>query len=113
MSRTIAAGALALALSLVPSGARAHEPGEEEEPPAVPARTAPLLVERANPAYPEAARLAGVGGTVGLEITVGEDGAVAAVKVVRSAGFGLDDAALAAARRFKFKPATDHGRAVA
>ena len=90
--------------------AGAHEPDEE---PSIPARTAPVLSERAEPVYPPAARDKGFGGTVTLEITVGADGAVASVKVARPAGFGLDEAALEAARRFRFRPATERGRPVA
>src|SRR4051812_19068165 len=72
--------------------ARAHEPGEES------AATMPVLTERVQPTYPEAARRAGVAGTVGLKITVGVDGRVKNVVVMRSAGFGFDEAAVAAAQ---------------
>src|SRR5262245_56000305 len=105
--------ALALAvlvLSFNARIARAHEPGEEE---AHPIRTAPVLVERAEPVYPEVAREQGIGGTVSLEITVAADGPVAAVKVARPGGFGFDEAAVAAARRFRFKPATESGKPIA
>ncbi len=89
--------------------AAAHEP--EEAP--VPATSAPVLVERVAPVYPEAARQAGIGGTVGLELTVGPDGTVSDAKVVKPAGFGFDEAALAAARRFRFRAATRDGKPVA
>ena len=73
---------------------------------------APTLLERAEPVYPQGALAAGVGGTVGLELTVGADGSVTAAKVVESLGYGLDEAAATAARQFKFKPATQGGRPV-
>jgi TonB family protein len=95
---------------LFPSSARAHEP--DESPPA-PAVTAPVLLERVEPVYPEAARKAGIGGTVGLELTLGADGSVVDVKVVHAAGFGLDEAAVEAARRMRFRPATREGKAIA
>jgi TonB family protein len=93
--------------------AGAHEPGEEETPSAPTTRTAPVLVERAEPTYPEAARAAGIGATVSLEIAVGADGSVSSVKVLRGAGLGFDEAAVAAAQRFRFKPATEGGKPIA
>lgn len=54
----------------------------------------------------------GIGGVVGLELNVGADGTVTDVKVTRSAGFGLDEAAVAAAKQFKFRPATRDGALV-
>jgi TonB family protein len=96
-------------LALSPS-ARAHEP---DEPPDHPDMTAPVLIERVEPIYPEAARSAGVGGTVALQLDVAADGHVAGVRITRAAGFGLDEAAAAAARTFKFKPATHDGRPIA
>src|SRR6185436_6073455 len=97
---------LSLCLCLA-AGAQAHEP---ELPTGT---TAPVLLEKAEPDYPRAALEAGVGGTVGMELTVGEDGAVAEAKLVKPAGFGLDEAALAAARRFRFRPATHDGKPIA
>src|SRR3989442_42263 len=99
------AAVLALGCALGAVRARAHEPGEEEA--GENTRTAPVLVERVAPVYPEAAREKGIGGTVSLELAVAADGTVADVKVVRGAGLGFDEAAVAAARRFKFKPATE------
>ncbi len=77
-----------------------------------PGLTAPVLIERAEPVYPEAARKAGIGGVVGLELTVSAAGQVTAANVARSAGFGMDEAAAAAARRYKFRPATRHGQPI-
>jgi TonB family protein len=94
-----------LLVGLLGARAFAHEP-EETAPPGL---VAPALLERVEPTYPEAARSAGIGGVVGLELTVGTDGAVTEVKVTRPAGFGLDEAASAAARRFRFRPATKDG----
>ncbi len=47
-----------------------------------------------------------------MEITVGVDGLVRTVKLIKPAGFGFDDAALAAARKFKFTPATRDGQPI-
>lgn len=97
-------------LLLLPLPSSAHEP---DDTPPTPGATAPVLLERVDPVYPEAARTAVIGGTVGLELTIGVDGVVTDAKVVRSAGFGLDEAALAAAKRFKFRPATKDGKPIA
>src|SRR5579859_1827606 len=94
-------------LLLVAATAAAHEP---ELPSGT---TAPVLIEKAEPEYPRAAMEAGVGGTVGMELTVGDDGNVAQIKISKPAGFGLDEAAVAAARRFRFRPATHDGKPVA
>src|SRR5947207_1180958 len=109
-ARTLAMGVALLACAV----ARAHEPGEpeENEEDAPRTRTAPVLVESVNAEYPEEARKQGLGATVTLEIDIAADGAVTAVRVVRGAGFGFDAAAVAAAKRFKFKPAMERGKPI-
>jgi protein TonB len=64
-------------------------------------------------AYPPAARRQQVEGTVTLEVTVGRDGKVLQVKVVRGIGYGLDEAAIRALKSATFKPAVgSDGRAM-
>jgi protein TonB len=70
------------------------------------------LVDGAPPAYPNGARADGIEGDVGLELVVDAFGAVEAARVVRSAGHGLDEAAILSARHFRFAPAIKDGRAV-
>lgn len=72
----------------------------------------PKVLERAAPLYPEAARLAGVEGTVLVQARVGEDGRVVDARVLKSVPM-LDDAALAAVRQWRFRPAMGEGRPVA
>ena len=55
--------------------------------------------------YPSAARRAQVEGTVKLLVTVGKDGRVIRVKVLKRLGYGLDEAAVRALKRARFKPA--------
>jgi TonB family protein len=105
-----ALGALLLAL-LHAGPARAHEPDEEHE--ATRGLTAPVLIERVDAHYPEAARRDGLGGVVGLELSVAEDGHVASVKVVKPAGHGFDEEAVEAAEKFRFRPATRDGKPIA
>jgi protein TonB len=72
----------------------------------------PKPVSVPQPAYTEAARAASVEGRVRVELTVDEAGRVIAVKVLQGLGYGLDEAALAAARSASFTPALRCGRPV-
>jgi TonB family protein len=75
--------------------------------------TAPVLRVRVDPVYPQAALEAGVEGTVVMNVFIDATGDVQHVHVLSSPGYGMDEAAVAAARQFKFKPATDDGDAIA
>ncbi len=66
-----------------------------------------------QPAYAERARAAGVEGKVRVEINVDERGRVTGARVLQGLGHGLDEAALDAARRASFEPASRCGKAVA
>lgn len=70
------------------------------------------LVRGLSPAYPNAARIKGVEGDVLLELVVGTGGAVESARVVHGVGDGLDEAALAAVREYRFAPAKKAGNAV-
>ena len=72
----------------------------------------PEAITRVPPSYPDAARQEKVQGTVMLQVLVGKDGRVHDAKVVKSIG-PLDDAAIAAARQWVFKPALSKGQPVA
>jgi TonB family protein len=93
---------------LAAATASAHEPDEDRAP-----DSAPVPVTRVEAAYPADARAAGRSGTVALELAVDATGRVTDVKVTRSAGFGFDEAAVAAARQLTFRPATHEGQPVA
>lgn len=73
---------------------------------------APELATRVDPIYPEAARRAGLQGVVFLEAIIAASGDIEEVAVVRSGGPLFDSAAVAAVRRWKYRPATLNGRAV-
>jgi protein TonB len=64
-----------------------------------------------KPTYTEEARTAQIEGIVRVEITVDEQGNVILVKVLRGLGYGLDDAAIAAAKKMGFEPGTRCGKA--
>jgi len=66
----------------------------------------PVPIERPAPVYPERARRAGLTGDVLLHVQVRRDGRVGRVRVLRSVP-GLDEAAIACVRRWRFRPARD------
>jgi TonB family protein len=72
----------------------------------------PELVTSSPAPYPEELREAPVSATVQLELLIGETGAVEEITIVHSAHPALDRAALDAARKLGFKPATVDGKPV-
>ncbi len=74
----------------------------------------PELVKKVNPAYPAAAQKNRIEGTVILSLLISEGGQVADVKLLRAAGkfSGLNEAAMAAVRQWKFRPAVKEGKRV-
>ncbi len=70
----------------------------------------PQFVSMPNPRYPEIAKRTNRSATVVVPILVDENGNVTQTKPpAQKAGFGFDDAALDAARRASFRPATKNG----
>jgi protein TonB len=72
---------------------------------------APQLVNRVNPAYPMAAQSAQVEGSVILEATVGKDGRVQTVRVVRGHAL-LEQAAITAVKQWRYEPLALNGEPV-
>jgi bla regulator protein BlaR1 len=70
--------------------------------------TMPTLVYEVKPKYTDAAKEAGIRGTVMLQAVVLEDGTVGNVEVVRSLDtvYGLDDQAVTALEQWRFEPGT-------
>ena len=74
---------------------------------------APRAISTPSPNYPRASLRRGEAGEVLLRIHVGADGRPGAIDIVRSSGHRrLDQAAVAAVRRWRFEPALRDGRAV-
>jgi len=71
----------------------------------------PIKVADARPMYPEAAKAARIEGPVVLELRVGTDGSVVDASVVQSIPM-LDDAAVEAARQWKYVPTLLNGAPV-
>ena len=63
------------------------------------------LISKVDPPYPEAARRAGVEGTVILDAEVSETGQVVSVRVERGLPLGVTEAAVAAVQHWRYRPA--------
>ncbi len=70
------------------------------------------ILFKPNPTYTEEARALHLEGEVLLEVSFGANGQLHVNRVVRGLGHGLDEAAVAAANRMRFKPAQRSGQAV-
>jgi TonB family protein len=98
----------------------ALDPRPPESPPAPAAAARPADVEVTPPVrlatplpgYTAAAWAAGVEGSVEIRATIDERGEVAGIDVVRGLPHGLTEAAVAAVRRWRFRPATRDGKPV-
>ncbi|HYG70554.1 MAG TPA: TonB family protein, partial [Anaeromyxobacteraceae bacterium] len=99
----------ALVLAGAPPEDAAAAGAEDPPTPAGVLTKAPELVAPAEPAYPEAAKTAGLEGEVTLELELSEAGEVTDAVVTGPAGHGFDEAALEAARRLRFTPAEIDG----
>lgn len=72
----------------------------------------PVLIHMEEPEYSEDARKARFQGMVTLLIDVGLDGRAANIRVVHGAGLGLDERAIEAVGRWRFRPAVAGDRPV-
>jgi len=70
------------------------------------------IVYKPRPAYTDEARKMNLEGEVLLEVMFGADGELHVNRVVRGLGHGLDEAAVSAANKIKFKPAQRNGAAI-
>ncbi len=71
--------------------------------------SSPQVLYKVDPEYSEEARKAKYGGTVLIKLVVLPDGKAADIKVVRSLGLGLDEKAIEAVEKWKFKPGLKNG----
>jgi protein TonB len=74
--------------------------------------SAPTVLVKVEPEYSEEARKAKWQGTVVLSLVVDENGAAQAIKVTKSLGLGLDQKAIEAVMKWRFKPGMKDGKAV-
>lgn len=99
-----------------------HDSGFDAQPNAVKSVSQPVKTDRIDvpleilfkpaPAYTEEARALKIEGDVLLEVEFTASSEVHVVRVVRGLGHGLDEAAVDAARRIRFKPAQSSRRPV-
>ena len=75
--------------------------------------SAPSIVYRVEPTYSEEARKAKYQGSVFIQIVVDENGDVKDIRVVRPLGLGLDEKAIEAVAKWRFKPGMKDGKPVA
>ena len=74
--------------------------------------SAPSVLFKVEPEYSEEARKAKWQGTVVLSLVVDEGGKAQGIKVVRSLGLGLDQKAIEAVEKWRFKPGMKDGKSV-
>lgn len=77
-----------------------------------PCTTAPHATYMVDPEYAESARRDRIQGTVVLQVKVSKDGRGTDIKVLKSVGHGLDEAAIKAVSQWKYQPATLNGEPV-
>jgi TonB family protein len=112
--RFLTAAALAavmFVLTAAGEGDAADEATEFDEPAAVAPETwvPPEVIEKVKPEYPPERYDEGLDVKVIVRVDIDEEGNVTKASVFNSGGAGFDEAALAAARRWRFKPALQGG----
>ena len=75
--------------------------------------TVPQAIYSPEPAFSDEARKSKMQGVVTLLLVVGKDGRTYNIHVAQSLGMGLDEKAIEAVSRWRFKPATLNGQPVA
>jgi TonB family protein len=101
-------------LFICASAAQGQVQSTSEAPTRAPVLTkAPALLQRVPSVYPEEAKAEKLAGDVTLQVDISADGHVAEAKVIKGAGHGFDEAALAAVKEFLFSPAELDGKPAA
>jgi len=77
--------------------------------------TTPVVMTEVKPDYTPEAKKARIQGLVEMSVVVKDDGSVGEVKVTKSLDqkYGLDDQAVIAMKKWKFRPGTKEGKPVA
>ncbi|MBA3770617.1 MAG: energy transducer TonB [Blastocatellia bacterium] len=70
------------------------------------------ILSKPKPGYTDSARTNGKQGTIVLAVLFSANGRIEATLVLKRLGYGLDEHAVNAARRIKFKPKTVGGKPV-
>jgi len=75
--------------------------------------SAPVPIFKPEPEYSEEARKAKYQGSVTLSIVILADGSTSNIRVVRALGLGLDEKAIEAVSKWRFRPSVKDGKPVA
>lgn len=75
-------------------------------------RSAPAVVSKVEPGYPEEARRNHLVGTVLLSVVIGSDGLPRHLRVIRPLGYGFDEKAIEAVTNWRFRAGTRNGEPV-
>ena len=75
--------------------------------------TPPRVIKSPSPEYSKQARQKNIEGTTVLSLIVGADGLPRDIRVTRPVGYGLDEEAIKAVQKWRFKPSTIDGKPVA
>ncbi|HXV78041.1 MAG TPA: TonB family protein [Candidatus Polarisedimenticolaceae bacterium] len=89
----------------------ARAPGTRQRPASDP-DTPVEIIAKPKPVYTDAARSGGIEGEVVLEVVFNASGRLDVLRVLGSLGFGLDEAAVEAAKKIRFKPARRDGKPI-
>lgn len=105
-NRSVATGSFGAQQLALPNNNSARQP--DAGPPTTPVE----ITYKPNPVYTQEARQLKLEGEVLLQVTFSATGQLQVLGVVRGLGHGLDEAAIAAANKMRFKPALRNGVAV-
>ncbi|MGH9632276.1 MAG: energy transducer TonB, partial [Bryobacteraceae bacterium] len=72
----------------------------------------PVLIYKTEPEFSDEARRAKLQGTILIDAEVGADGIPRNIRVRESLGLGLDECAIAAVEKWRFRPALRNGKPV-
>lgn len=75
--------------------------------------SSPVPIFKPEPEYSEEARKAKYQGSVTLAIVIMPDGSTSNIRVIRPLGLGLDEKAIEAVRKWRFRPSLKDGKPVA
>ena len=97
-------------LAAVPGGVRGQDDVQKPGPGIV----MPVVLREVKPDYTDEAKRERIQGTVEMGVVVKDDGTVGDVTVTRSldAKYGLDEQAVAAMKKWRFRPGTKDGKPV-
>jgi len=102
-----------IAVVFTPAKKPAAPAAPKAAPPAAPNIVPPVMLTRVEPDFSPEARAAKATGDVRLSLIVDENGLPRDVKVVRSVGYGLDEKAIEAVRKWTFRAGTKDGKPAA